>query len=60
LKVAAAGVADYRFGTCDAARHTADHVRAARLIGYPSRGHLRVGHEDQLVCELVTFLTSRD
>jgi pimeloyl-ACP methyl ester carboxylesterase len=49
-------VADDLFGTFDAARYTAEHVPGARFIGYPSGGHLWVGHQDEVVSEIADFL----
>jgi 2-hydroxy-6-oxonona-2,4-dienedioate hydrolase len=37
-------MADDLFGTFDGARYTAEHLPHARFIGYPSGGHLCVGH----------------
>ena len=48
--------ADDLFGTFDAARYTAEHVRGARFVGYPSGGHLWVGHQDALVSEIAAFV----
>ena len=52
----AISVADDLFGTFDAARYTAEHVPRARFIGYPSGGHLFVGHEEDVVSEIAAFL----
>jgi pimeloyl-ACP methyl ester carboxylesterase len=49
-------VADDLFGTYDGARYTAEHVPGARFIGYPSGGHLWVGHQDEVVSEILAFL----
>jgi len=49
-------VADDLFGTFDAARFTAEHIPGARFIGYPSGGHVWVGHQNELTAETVTFL----
>lgn len=49
-------VADDLFGTFDGARYTAEHVPHARFIGYPSGGHLWVGHQKDVVSEIVAFL----
>ena len=48
--------ADDRYGTYDAARYTAEHIRGARFIGYASGGHLLVGHNDDAFAEIVAFL----
>lgn len=49
-------VADDLFGTYDAARYTADQIRGARFIGYPSGGHLWVGHQQDVSEEITRFL----
>ena len=48
--------ADDRYGTYDAARYTAEHIRGARFIGYATGGHLLVGHNDDVLAEIVAFL----
>jgi 2-hydroxy-6-oxonona-2,4-dienedioate hydrolase len=55
----AISAADDLFGTLDGARYTVEHVPGARLIAYPSGGHLWVGHHDELVDQLAAFLTRR-
>jgi pimeloyl-ACP methyl ester carboxylesterase len=52
----AISTADDLYGTFDAARYTAEHVKSAKFIGYPSGGHLCVGHEDDVVTEITAFL----
>jgi len=52
----AISAADDLFGTFDAARYTAEHVPSARFVGYPSGGHVWVGHDDELVAEISAFL----
>ncbi|MDD1623846.1 MAG: alpha/beta hydrolase [Methylococcaceae bacterium] len=49
-------VADDLFGTFDGARYSAEHIPRARFIGYPSGGHLWVGHQKEVISEIVTFL----
>jgi 2-hydroxy-6-oxonona-2,4-dienedioate hydrolase len=49
-------VADDLFGTFDGAWHTAEHIPGARFIGYPTGGHLWVGHQEAVVSEIVAFL----
>lgn len=48
--------ADDLFGTFDAARYTAAHIPLARFIGYPSGGHLWVGHQKEFASEIIAFL----
>ncbi|MES2879785.1 MAG: alpha/beta fold hydrolase [Pseudomonadota bacterium] len=52
----AISLADDLFGTLDGARYTAEHVAQARLIAYPSGGHVWVGRQMALVSELAAFL----
>jgi pimeloyl-ACP methyl ester carboxylesterase len=49
-------VADDRFGTFDGARYTAEHIPRARFVGYPSGGHVWVGHQKEGSAEIVAFL----
>ncbi|MEO7245329.1 MAG: alpha/beta hydrolase [Rubrivivax sp.] len=49
--------ADDLFGTFDVARYTAEHVPGARFIGYPSGGHLWVGHQQDVVAAIADFVT---
>jgi 2-hydroxy-6-oxonona-2,4-dienedioate hydrolase len=49
-------MADDLFGTLGGARYTAAHVPHARFIGYPSGGHLWVGHQQEVVAEIAAFL----
>ncbi|MEO8122148.1 MAG: alpha/beta hydrolase [Rhodoferax sp.] len=49
-------MADDLFGTFDGARYTAEHIPGARFIGYPSGGHLWVGHQDEVMAEILAFL----
>ncbi len=47
---------DDRFGTYDSARHTATHIKGARFVGYPSGGHLWIGHQEDVISEITRFL----
>jgi 2-hydroxy-6-oxonona-2,4-dienedioate hydrolase len=49
-------LADDLFGTFDGARYTAEHVPRARFIGYPSGGHVWVGHQQEVMSEIAAFL----
>ncbi len=49
-------VADDLYGTFDGARYTAEHVPHARFIGYPSGGHLWIGHQQEMNSEVASFL----
>jgi pimeloyl-ACP methyl ester carboxylesterase len=48
--------ADDLYGTYDGARYTAEQIRGARYVGYPSGGHLWVGHQQDVSDEIVRFL----
>lgn len=48
--------ADDLFGTYDGARYSAEHIPRARFIGYPSGGHLWVGHQQEVMAEIAAFL----
>lgn len=52
----AVSVADDLFGTFDAARYTAEQIPGARFIGYPSGGHVWVGHHERLMEDIEAFL----
>ncbi len=47
---------DDLFGTFRGGRYTAEHIPGARFVGYPSGGHLLVGHRDDVRHELAEFL----
>jgi pimeloyl-ACP methyl ester carboxylesterase len=49
-------VEDDRFGTCDAARYIAAQVPGARLVTYPSGGHIWIGHDVELFAEIDRFV----
>jgi pimeloyl-ACP methyl ester carboxylesterase len=49
-------VEDDLFGTYEGACYSAEHIPGARFIGYPSGGHLWVGHHRELMAELASFL----
>ena len=48
--------ADDLYGTYDVARYTAEQIRGARFVGYPSGGHLGVGHQQDVTDEIARFL----
>lgn len=52
----AISAADDRYGTIDAARYTAEHIQGARFVCYETGGHLCVGHNDDLLAEIASFL----
>ncbi|MBS0579732.1 MAG: alpha/beta hydrolase [Proteobacteria bacterium] len=47
---------DDLYGTYERARYTAGEIPGARFVGYPSGGHLLVGHQKQVTNELLTHL----
>jgi pimeloyl-ACP methyl ester carboxylesterase len=47
---------DDLYGTFDSARYTAKHIPGARFVGYPSGGHVWVGHHGEVLAEMVAFL----
>jgi len=48
--------ADDGYGTYEGARYSAEHIPGARLIVYPSGGHILLGHQSELIAETATFL----
>jgi pimeloyl-ACP methyl ester carboxylesterase len=54
----AISAADCLYGTFESARYTAEHVSGARFIGYPSGGHLCVGHQDEVTSTIAAFVMS--
>jgi pimeloyl-ACP methyl ester carboxylesterase len=44
------------FGTFEIARYTAANVPGARFVGYETGGHITVGHSDEIINEIATFL----
>jgi pimeloyl-ACP methyl ester carboxylesterase len=55
----AISVADDAFGTFASARYTAEHIPGARFVGYPSGGHVWVGHQREIISEIAGFLERR-
>jgi pimeloyl-ACP methyl ester carboxylesterase len=51
-----ASAADDAYRTYDGARYSAEHIPDARFIGYPSGGHLLVGHQEEVMSEIASFL----
>ena len=49
------GCADDLFGTYDGARYTAEQIPGARFVDYPDGGHLWVGHQQEVMQEIVRF-----
>jgi pimeloyl-ACP methyl ester carboxylesterase len=49
---------DDRFGTAAAARHIVESVPNARLVLFPTGGHVWIGHDEEVYAEIVSFLAS--
>ncbi|MCK7580716.1 MAG: alpha/beta hydrolase [Chromatiales bacterium] len=49
---------DY-YDTYESARYTAAQVPRARFLGYPTGGHLLVGHGQEVMAEITQFLKAR-
>lgn len=47
---------DDLYGMYEPMRYSADHIPNARFIGFPTGGHLLVGHQDEATTEIVGFL----
>jgi 2-hydroxy-6-oxonona-2,4-dienedioate hydrolase len=48
--------ADDLFGTYETARYSAEHIPGGRFIGYPTGGHLWVGHHDEVLAAIAAFV----
>jgi pimeloyl-ACP methyl ester carboxylesterase len=48
--------ADDLFGTYETARYSAEHIPGARFIGYPTGGHLWVGHHTEVLTAIAAFV----
>lgn len=47
---------DDLYDTYETARYTATQIPHARFLGYPSGGHLLVGHQQEVTAEITRFL----
>jgi pimeloyl-ACP methyl ester carboxylesterase len=47
---------DDGFGTYASAQYTAGQIAGAKFVGFPSGGHLWVGHDDEVRAEIVEWL----
>jgi pimeloyl-ACP methyl ester carboxylesterase len=47
------------FGTFESGRYTAENIRGARFVGYPTGGHLGVGRQKEIWSEVMEFLNRR-
>jgi pimeloyl-ACP methyl ester carboxylesterase len=52
----AISLVDDLYGTYESARYTTEHIPGARFVGYPSGGHVWVGHQEEIVSEILGFL----
>lgn len=50
---------DDLYGTFPGARYTAEHVPGARLVGYPTGGHLLLGHWKEACAQVIGFLSRK-
>src|SRR5262249_10837084 len=50
-------VRDDLYGTFASARYTAAEIPHARFVGYESGGHVWVGHDNDVLAQVVRFLT---
>ena len=48
-------VQDDLYGTFAGAQYTAQHIPTARFVGYETGGHLWIGHQAELLDEIVSF-----
>ena len=47
---------DDLFGTYQGARYSAEHIPRARFVGYATGGHMWVGHQQEVIAEIASFL----
>ena len=52
-------VRDDGFGTYAGAQYTASQIKGAKFVGYERGGHIWIGHNDDVMAEIVTLLASR-
>jgi pimeloyl-ACP methyl ester carboxylesterase len=50
---------DDLYGTFQNARYTAEHIPGARFVGFPTGGHLLLGHWKETSAQVVGFLGSQ-
>jgi 2-hydroxy-6-oxonona-2,4-dienedioate hydrolase len=50
--------ADDRYGTYDRGLYTADQIHDGRFVGFPTGGHLLLGHESKVRSEVTSFLNA--
>lgn len=54
------GVEDCLYNTYPGARYTAEYIHGARFVGYPTGGHLAVGHQAEVWSEVEKFLKTAE
>jgi pimeloyl-ACP methyl ester carboxylesterase len=47
---------DDRYGTYASAQYTASQISGAKFIGFDTGGHTWVGHEDEVMAEIVKLI----
>ena len=50
---------DDLYGTYPAAQYTASHIPGARFMGFPSGGHVWVGHHREIMGTIADFMRER-
>ncbi len=50
--------ADDLFCIYEGARYTAEQIPNAKFMGYPTGGHLWVGHHQEVMSEIASFLAA--
>ena len=50
---------DDRYGTYASAQYTASRIAGARFVGFDEGGHTWIGHDDEVMSEIITLLTRR-
>ena len=50
---------DDMYGTFPGARYSAEHISGARFVGYPTGGHLLLGHWKEACGQVAGFLSSQ-
>lgn len=51
--------ADDLYGTYESGLYTAEQIRDAEFVGFPTGGHLLLGHEEEVRSEIASFLSGR-
>jgi 2-hydroxy-6-oxonona-2,4-dienedioate hydrolase len=49
-------VRDDGFGTYAAAQYTASQIKGAKFVGYEQGGHVWIGHNNEVIAEIITLL----